>query len=997
MKCPGSQRLLILSAIVSLTLWYVTSESVLALNPDKSISQYVQNVWESDEGLPQNSVQAITQTRDGYLWLATQEGLVRFDGVEFTVFDSGNTEQIRSNLISCILEDSKGTLWFGTGGGGLNYFKDGKFGSLTVKDGLASDTIAALCEDGDGVLWIGTRGSGLNRLKDTSITVLTTKDGLTSDTITSLSKDHEGSVWIGTGGGGFSRFKDGQLIVSATKDKLPSTNITAIYEDSEGNLWAGTNGFGLRRWRDGQVTVYTTKDGLPGDKVLCICEDREKNLWIGTDGSGFARFSKGRFSSFNVSDGLSNNIVAAIFEDIEGSLWIGTASGGLNRFKDGAITTFTRKDGMVDDDVSPIYEDSEGGIWFGTATGGLHRLKDGQFKVYTKKDGLSDDVVFSIYEDREKSMWFGTAEGLNRLKDGKFTIFESAEGRPFNPITSITGDREGNIWVGTYGTGLNQLREGRFTLYDETKGLPNNFIIALHEDSAGTLWIGTRDGGLVQMKDGRFNSFTRKDGLSSDLVFSLHEDTDGALWIGTSGGGLNRFKDGKFVSYTTKRGLFDDVVFRILEDGDNNLWMSCNKGIFRVSKKELNDYADGSRQTINSVVFGTADGMKSRECNGGFQPAGFRTKDGRLWFPTIKGPVMIDLHKSNSVIPSVKIEQIFVDNQFAAPLDQIEVEPGRGNIEFRYTALSFLNPERMMFKYKLEGYDEDWVNAGTRREAYYTQVPPGNYRFRVIASNNDGVWNETGAVVAIKLTPHFYQTWWFYTICAIAVGCLATTAYLMRITSLKERELELEKLVAERTRELEIANATLKRLAILDGLTGIANRHRLREFLDREWLRAIRNSTPISLLMIDVDHFKGYNDTYGHQAGDECLRRVVRVLSRTVNRSTDLVARYGGEEFAAVLIDTESDGAVAVAEKLRSQIEALEIPHSASKASSHVTISVGIASTIPQEGALSDEIFAVADQALYRAKNNGRNRVETQTQIAEPLAHPDESSEMMQG
>jgi len=491
------------------------------------------------------------------------------------------------------------------------------------------------------------------------------------------------------------------------------------------------------------------------------------------------------------------------------------------------------------------------------------------------------------------------------------------------------------------------------------------------------------------MKDGQFAAFTTEDGLSSNMVFSIHEDADGVLWIGTSGGGLNRFKDGKFVGYTTKQGLFDNLVFQILEDDRENLWMSCNRGVFRVSKKELNDYADGATQKINSVVFGTADGMKSRECNGGFQPAGFRTKDGRLWFPTIKGPVRIDAHKSNTVIPPVKIERLFVDKNPVSAREQIEVPPGRGDIEFHYTALSFLNPERMMFRYKLEGYDEDWIDAGTRREAYYTQVPPGSYRFRVVASNNDGVWNEVGTAVGITLTPHFYQTWWFFALCLMALACLVTTAYLMRVTSMKEREMELERQVAERTRELENANETLRRLAVLDGLTGIANRRRLREFLDHEWLRAARTSNPVSLLMIDVDHFKGYNDTYGHQAGDECLRRVVRMLSKAVSRSTDLVARYGGEEFAVVLLDTDWDGAIIVAERLREQVEALKIPHTASGVSPYVTISIGVASAIPRKGSLSDEIIAAADQSLYRAKNNGRNRIDVQTRIGRPLTPVD--------
>jgi ligand-binding sensor domain-containing protein/signal transduction histidine kinase len=786
--------------------------SALALDPPKAITQYTRTVWQMEDGLPQNAIRAIAQTRDGYIWLGTEEGVVRFDGVRFTVFDKANTDALKNNYVFALYEDREGSLWVGTDGGGLTRLKDERFTTLTTTDGLVNATVMSISEGRDGSLWVGT-GGGLSRFKDGRFTTYTTKEGLAHDSVYSVCEGRDGSLWVGTANG-LGRFKDGRFTTYTRKEGLPHNVVRAIYEDGEGNLWIGTFGGGLARLKDGKFTAYTKRHGLSNDKIWSIYEDRQKNLWIGTDSGGLNRFRDGEFATYTTKEGLSNDVVVSILEDREGSLWVGTA-GGLNQFRDEKFTAHSTTEGLSHDNVRSIYEDRAGNVWVGTYGGGLNRFKDGRFTQYTTRNGLPNDIVLSIFEDRGGTLWIGTGGGgLSQFDGRRFRTYNTKNGLSSDFVRAICQDREGSLWIGTYGGGLNRLKDGKFFAYTVKQGLSSDSVLSVYEDRQGAIWIGTIGRGLNRFKDGQFTSFTTRDGLSNDTIFSIYEDQEGNLWLGTNGGGLNRFKDGRFIHYTTKEGLFNDVVYQILDDRQGNLWLSCNKGIFRVSKQDLEDVAQGKLKSVASVSYGTADGMKSIECNGGNQPAGCTTADGKLWFPTLKGSVMIDPSRLrlNTLPPPVIIEEVAVDKQPVPFGQKADLPPGRGGLEFHYTALSFLAPEKIRFKYRLEGFDEDWVAVDGRREAYYTNIPPGEYRFRVIACNSDGVWNETGASYAFSLQPHFYQTKWFYLLSAVAVALMATGLYRVRVRQLKAREKELARLVDERTRDLVEATRHLQEL-----------------------------------------------------------------------------------------------------------------------------------------------------------------------------------------
>jgi signal transduction histidine kinase/ligand-binding sensor domain-containing protein/CheY-like chemotaxis protein len=786
------------------------SPAKAALDPTKAITQYVQDVWNSDTGLPQNSVPAIVQTWDGYLWFGTEEGLVRFDGVRFTVFERENTPDLASNDVRALLVDRSRNLWIGTHGGGLSCLRHGKFTRYGVRDGLSSDVILSLYEDDRGALWIGTEG-GLDRLQGGRFEAYNTRNTLLSNAIFAMSAGPDRSLWIGTQAGVVHLVND-QFTSYTSASGLKNTDVRAMYVDRSGEVWAGTNGGGLCHLVNGRFFAYTVREGLSSDLVWSIYEDSARTLWIGTGTGGLNRFRDGKFTRYTTEQGLPSDRVLTAFEDREGSLWIGTQGGGLARLRDASFTAFTSHEGLSDDVVLPVFEDKEGAIWLGTYKGGLNRLKDGKVTIYRTKDGLSDDLVFSITQDDEGSLWVGTRRGLNRLKDGHFTVFtKSKDGLPNDLVFSAYRDHDGILWFGTRG-GLSRYDGKRFTTFTSKDGLSSDYVIAIYEDQQGTLWIGTGGGGLNRFEDGHFVSYTTRNGLSNDVVWCMNGDPDGTLWIGTGGGGLNRFKDGKFTVYTARNGLPDDGIYRILEDGRGNLWMSSNKGVFRVPKWQLDAFAEHRLRSLNSTLYGTADGMKSKECNGNFQPAGWKTRDGRLLFPTQKGLAIIDPQRltANRVPPSVVIERVLIDNRSFDFAQGGAAPPGRGQLQFDFTAVNLVGSSKIRFKYMLEGFDNDWIDAGTRRVAYYTNIHPGTYRFRVLASDTEGVWDSAGASTSITLSPHFYQTYLFFALGCLIAGVVATAAYRLWISRIRANEQKLLRLVSERTQALQESEEDLR-------------------------------------------------------------------------------------------------------------------------------------------------------------------------------------------
>ncbi len=978
--------------VVSLAACAVTAvREAAALNPARALTQYGHDAWEVEDGLPQNTVDAITQTSDGYLWLGTQRGLVRFNGSDFTIFEAGGTDGLRHSYVLALCEGRDGALWVGTYGGGLSRLKGGTFTTYTTANGLPDDTLRVLLEDRQGALWIGTNGAGLSRFRDGKFTTYTTADGLAGNVVRAILEDRNGDLWVGTLGGGVSVLRQGLFTTYSTKNGLPSDFVWALHEDREGAVWIATS-TGLCRYRGGSFTTYTKRDGLSEDFTIAVLGDRDGNLWVGTTGGGLNRFAGGEFSSFTTREGLSHDAVMTLFEDREGSLWIGTDGGGLNRLRDGDVTTFGRAEGLSSDAVFSVFEDRAGTVWIGTNGQGLARLRGGETRSFTVKDGLAHDVVSALCQDAANNLWIGTSGGgLSRFDGRSFTNFTSKDGLGSDFIRALWPGRDGSLWIGTNGAGLTRLVGGTFRHYSRGEGLTNGTIRALWEDPSGTLWIGTNGGGLFRLEDGTFSAVTTAQGLSSNFVLSLWGDAEGTLWIGTHGGGLNHLKDGRVHVFDRPQGLPDDGIFAILEDSLGNLWMSSFSGIFRVSKAQLEEVAGGRRKAVTPLAFGKADGMKTTECGGGFQPSGWRTRDGRLWFRTLKGVAVIDPTHINPVQdpPPVFIDQLKVDNTPAEIRSVVGLPAGSGQLEFHYNTISLLHFNRVKFKYRLVGFDSDWVQAGSRRTAYYNKLPHGTFTFEVTTSRNNGPWNGKVAVLTFSVAPRFFETPWFIGLCVLAVLFAGLGAHRLRVRQIAARNAELAAQVTDRTAKLEEANALLsergceleeanRRLELLssvDSLTEAANRRQFDHILDAEWRRCARTGLPLALLMLDIDHFKPFNDGYGHVTGDVCLKKVAGVVRRLVQRAGELVARYGGEEFAVLLPGSDAPHARDLAETIRLEVELLAITHAYSKVAPVVTISAGVAAMIPIYGNTPGELVAAADRALYHAKQTGRNRV----------------------
>lgn len=783
----------------------------MALDPQKPINQYTLDVWQSEQGVHLNVIFSIQQTSSGYLWLATEEGLVRFDGVRFRVFDKSNTKEMTTQIVSALFEDSKKNLWIGTYGGGLLRFKDDKFEAFTSEKALMNQ-IWSIYEDRKGNLWIGTDGGGLVCFKDGKFKVYTTREGLARNSVFSIFEDSKDTLWIG--GRGLNMIRNNQILSFMPANGPFTATVRSIAEDNRGNLLLGTSeGFSILS-KD-KITTYTQKERPTDNYIWCMLKDSHGTVWLGSYNEGLWRFRDGVLTTFTEKDGLSNNTIFALHEDSEGSLWIGTHLGGLNRLKDSKFTTFTAKHGLSSDVIFTIYEDSKRNLWIGTESRGLNKYANGKFSHFTTENGLVTDRILALLEDRDGNFWVGTQAGLHRYQNGKFHVFKKEDGLDSVFIMSLYQDKAGNLWIGT-NVGLTRYTDGKFVTLAQKDGLSTDQTRQVLETQDG-LWVGTRNG-LNLYKNRKFTTIRE-----NVLTTTLFQDSRKNLWIGTGNGGLIRFKEGKLTSFTSGDGLFDDRVLQILEDGQQNLWMSCNKGIFRVSIKELEDFAAGKKKSIHSTSYGIADGMESSTCNGGPQPSGWKTRDGKLWFPTMKGMTMIDPAniKINQKPPLLMIEELVVDdksrNVVAENLKQeMNLPPGKGRLEFHYTGLSFLAPSMVKFKYQLEGFDDDWTDAGTRRVAYYTNIPPGRYRFHVTASNNDGVWNKNGVALALYLKPHFYQTFWFYSLCALFFLFIVLTILRYRVG----RMIEIERVRTRIASDLhDDIGSGLSQIAILSEVT----------------------------------------------------------------------------------------------------------------------------------------------------------------------------------
>ena len=778
--------------------------------------------WQREQGLPQNSVRALAQTRDGYLWIGSDDGVTRFDGLRFASF--GLREGLRSGSARVLFEDSQGALWIGTLNGGLTRWQDGQFTTFTLKDGLPSDSITALAEDRDGRLWIGTE-SGLAVWQNGRPASLIAAEAFKAKTITVLFKDRHGVLWLGATGAGVFRFLEGKFVplADASVEGLLH-DPHCLLEDKAGRIWVGA-GDDFVLCRDGnQWRRYRIPRHLARPYVSALAEEPDGTVWAGSVSEGLFQFKAGKIAVINASSGLSDNSVEALLVDREGNLWAGTG-GGLNRLRHSSLSVFGQNEGLGYGPVQGLAEIAPGVIWVGKPSDGLYRWEGRNFSRLAAT-ALSQRHAenITLLMARDGSCWAGGAHGLWQFKDPKTASGEVEMGALAGlNVISLAEDREGGVWAGTREGEVWRQANGNWLR--QTNYSQSHPVTAIVQDANGAMWIATEGGGLSRLRPGGRAHFGKGGRLLSDWIRTLYLDANGSLWIGTAGGGLSQWRDDRIATFTTREGLPDNTISEILEDHKGRLWLGSNRGIACVNKRELEDLAAGKIAAIYPQVFGRAEGMPSEECTGGFYPAGLKTKSNRLCFPTLKGIVVADPRSQmpDAPAPAVALEEIMIDGVAAevkqAPAvadgrknrsrtnspaeNELSIAPGRHRLELRYTGISFASPERVRFRYRLDPLDTDWVEAGARRTAFYSYVPPGQYRFRVIACESGGAWNQAGASLALIVLPHFWQAGWFLALAAVAL--LGTVGGAVRIVERRKHRRRLKQIEAERALERERA------------------------------------------------------------------------------------------------------------------------------------------------------------------------------------------------
>ncbi len=945
----------------------------LSLAPERLLSQYAISTWQIADGLPMNSVLAMTQAADGSLWIGTEEGLVRFDGAEFDVRDRGNTPSMAAHNVQALCADDDGSVWAGTYGAGLLRWDGRRFSRpATEAEPERSRPIRALARGPDGSLWIGTAG-GLERFVDGRRTRFAADPGPTSAAVLAISPGRKGRVWVATvawlgvvEGGALRRF---------VPDPAPGAVVLALAEGPDGTLFVGTDQGLFRISSDLRASERVR--GLSNDFVSALVVDGDGALWAGTNG-GLHRISRdGRIENLQKKDGLSSDLIQTLLLDRDGNLWFGTRGGGLGRLRDGDVVTYGgARDGFV---VDTVLAARSGGIFAGGWNGFLARLgPDGRFETLVSSAALGGSSVRALYEEPDGTLLVGAWNGLYRVRAGRAE--RVPDGGLIRNVRTVHVDRAGAIWVGLEAEGLVRLKGGAVRRFTTTDGLGGNEVRALLEDLDGTLWVATY-GGLSRRAGEGFRTLGSRDGLPSALVRCLALDADGALWIGTYGGGIARLRRGEITSWDTRDGLFTDVAYAITEDDAGDLWVSSNRGVYRVARADLEARSGGTGPKLRCRSFGIADGMASEECNGG-DPAVARTVDGRIYFPTVRGVAAVSPARLRPVDPPrVRIDAVVAGANLVDHREEAEVPAGTRRLELRWAALGFLPPFKTDFRYRLDGFDDEWVETRTRRVATYTNLPPGSYTFRVVAGV-DGAFGRSETRLPVRVGRLWWQTWWARTVLALVLAGLLAVAYRLRTRSLARDRRRLEAAVAARSAELAEANRALEEAVVTDPLTKARNRRFLDLALDAEKELAVRSSESrgsgknrdLILYLVDLDGFKSVNDRYGHRAGDLVLVETARRLQGALRRS-DFLVRWGGEEFLVVARGSERRQADVQARRLLEAVGGA--PFSLGDLSLVQTCSIGWApfpwlEERPRDATI-EEVLGLADRALYEAKRSGRD------------------------
>ncbi|MBN7821901.1 ligand-binding sensor domain-containing diguanylate cyclase [Bowmanella yangjiangensis] len=956
--------------------------SVFALASDGRLHDFFREQWTTRDGLPHNTINSIAQTKDGYLWFATWEGVSRFNGREFKAFGRGHLTKLPDDGVYTLEQNCDGGLLVASARGGISIQHNGAWQALEIAPAL----IRSMLCDKQGNLWFGTDGAGLVRQdNEGNRTYFAAEQGLSSLSIFSLQEDAQGRIWVGTANGLFV-VDDKQKIRLTEVPGLPSGPIFALTLDNQQRLLVGTEAGAYRQDRDNFTLLHGQLTDIAISKLLMD----EDELWLGTIGHGVYRLGRYGLEHLGQQDGLPNERITAMFKDSENSLWLGT-NGGLFRLRDAAFRTLTQAQGLTDNFVRTVLVDTQQRVWIGTSKG-VNLIDESGIRVLNGE--RISQTILSLAEAPDGGLWVGTfTHGLVKWQDGQEVEFIARDdGLLSNEVRAILPAKDGRLWVAT-ASGVNIFKGKQFKTLKVEDGLPSDFAVALLETSQHGIWIGTATG-VARWQDGKVYPLDISGLDGAQFVFDLYEQADKqALWMATDRGLIRyRYRDGHLAILGRDIGMPFDKYFQVSEDLLGNLWLSSNRGVLRLSFAQVAGILDGQGGQVEYSLFGESDGMVSAQANGGSNPAMSLNAQGHVWVATSKGASVVKperLRQFGDYNMPVVIEHVQVDGKDYIPSERLILPEGVSRIEFQFAGLGYVVSQRIRYRTRLDGFDKAWVSRGTHNSAEYTSLAPGEYRFHVMASYPNGEWVGTDAQITFYIPPRVWQRTGFWLALSVVFVLLLIVAVKWRLLALQRASQRLQDKVEEQTLALRQQTFSLQQAnwdksqllekirqqaeafeqqARQDSLTGLANRRAFDEALQREFSRANRQTAPFCLLLLDLDHFKQINDNWSHAAGDAVLQLVANTL-RHHSREVDLVARWGGEEFAVLLPNTDREAGVKLAERLR-----LAVMHiNCSEIATGLTLSASLGLAEYRHGQNTEQLLQAADTALYQAKQGGRN------------------------
>lgn len=980
-----------------------------ALVPDRLLSQSRIDTWGAKDGLPLGQIDALAQTPDGYIWVGTPKGLFRFDGASFDRFDMQNTLSLTGDHVTALSISPAGDLWVGIERGGFGIFKNGVFSRIDPPTATWNFTYTFTFA-ADGSVWVGMIGdTSLYHVQNGVARNITSA----SDRVMGIIPDSSGGALLAEGDNGLEYVDaTGRIARDPRQKLLPSNLLRGMLKAEDGSIWIGTDHNGVCRIQGNKVTVYTVRNGLTSNGIVSLSSDNNKRIWICTK-NGVNYYDGQQFHGFTRTDGLPSVNAQALTMDREDNLWVAAGS-TLARFADTPLTPYTIMSGSAILRVKATAPSTDSGLWCATDHG-LRRLHNGSMNTFEARPKWPANIDGLAPGDGH-SVWAWTAsKGHITLQqiDGipqRIIKPQISVNQAFGSTREITvpGHWTPRVAAQVDGRFILTTREAWFDVDEagvlQTHPFPFNFIFDTQLDSRGAVWV-TSLAGLIRIQQGKAELICSSEQAGTVVGVDAEKASD--VLIATDSK-VARVHDGKLRFYDEKAGLPAGHPFQIIRDFLGNIWVGYDNGIYYFKDEDLNRYDRGEIKTLSVVKYQASDGIRAFPID---KREVLRTNDGDIWFAGNRGITRVDpgIKLRNMVAPPVVIQSAIIDRTTLIPGTNTAVRPGDGSLRIRYAALSYVAPEKVQFRTMLEGFDAGWVNAGSNRQVTYNSLSPGRYRFHVAACNDAGVWNDTGASTSFDLKPHYYQTVWFRILIAILSLLALVALYCVWVQGIRRRKLALESQIVARTSEIQaaynelislkeeleghnlvltetrdelevqhehllttqaelaVANKRLLEMATTDGLTGLKNHRVFQERMVEEWERAKRTGCPLSLIMLDIDHFKLFNDTFGHPVGDRILQSVARAIHENI-RINDIAARYGGEEMIIIAPDTDGKSAVALAERLRAAVAHCGENYD------HLTASLGVA-TVTSEMAKYTDLIREADDALYLSKHRGRNRV----------------------